>query len=216
MIRALVVAGAVAALVVVLAPVGGAEPQAASRVIDRTFVCGVKLRAGERRVEPYANSAFRDASPRWEWLPYADVGGREIIAFAGIAAGSPPPTMDQKTPTTRWVVVDARPCNPAEAKVALSARGSSGGVASQLRGSDECECRAPSRILVRLYAEFASPVSVRVQPLYAARYYTTTATTPAKRASAAVTTTAGQPLAYATVSERGRATLFVAKGCTPK
>lgn len=186
-----------------------------SRVVDRTFVCGVKLRAGDRRIEPSAWSGFRDGG-RWEWLPRADVGGRDIISFVSIAAGSPAPSAGPTTPpTTRWVSVDARPCKPSSARVSLSRRGLNGGQASQFQNSDEYECPAPSRILVRMRADFESPVGFRAQSLYQGRYYSTASAVPARRAAFVVTTLTAKPLAYATVSETGTATLFTAPSCTP-
>lgn len=216
--RGLVVVVGTTAFCAALSPATGADP-AASRIVDRTFVCGVKLRAGERRIEPSAWSGYRDPSegPRWKWPPYADIGGRDLVAYVSIAAGSPPPAPDLRThATTRWVSVDARPCNVSNARVALSPRGLEGGQASQFQHSDEYECSAPSQILIRLRAEFARPVTLRAQPLYGARYYATTSAAAAKKAAFAATTMTGRPLVYATVSETGKATLFTAKGCIPE
>lgn len=204
-----------------LIPAAGGDPSA-SRIVDRTFVCGVKLRASERRIEPSAWSGFRDPEQkrRWKWLPYADIGGRDLISYVFVAAGAPIPSPEPGATVApfaqRWAAIDAAACNAANERVSLSARGFSGGAASQLQNSDEYECAAPSRILIRVRAEFRAPVTFRTQPLYSRRYFTTTSATPATRAAFAVATPTGKPIAYATVSETGKATLFTAKGCIPE
>lgn len=193
--------------------VASASPDAV-RVVDRTIECSTGYHGGARVTFALAQTAY---GPRWKWLPYADVGGRDILAYASIAAGSPAPSAGQTTAaTTRSVAVDSRRCNVSNAEVALSSRGLRGGQASQFQHSDEYECSAPSRILIRLRAEFARPATFRAQPLYQARYYTTTTSAvAAKKAALAVTTMNGNPLVYATVVETGKATLFTAPNCIP-
>ena len=218
MMRALVLAGATAALAVALAPGSGAEPSASS-VVDRTFVCGVKLRAGARKVSPAAWSGFRDGA-RWSWLPYAEVQGPDFRLYAFIASGSPIPPLVPGSAVApfapRWAGIDASPCNPVTTVVPLTRRGLDGDSSSRFAFSGGFECAAPSRVLVRVRAEFRTAVSFAQQRIGSSRWYTTTTSTPARRARLAVATTSGQPLVYTTVPESGKATLFVAKGCFPK
>lgn len=219
--RALALVAGAAAFCAALIPAAGGD-SSASRIVDRTFVCGVKLRASERRIEPSAWSGFRDPekTDRWKWLPYADIGGHDLIAYAFVAAGAPIPTPEPGATVApfarRWAAIDAAVCRAATDRVALSARDLNGGPASQLQNSDEYECAASSRILIRVRAEFGTAVTFRAYPLFGRRYFTTTSATPATRASLAAATPAGKRIAYATVSETGKTTLFTAKVCTPQ
>lgn len=215
--RALVLAGATATLAVALAPGGGAEPSASS-VVDRTFVCGVKLRAGARKVNPAAWSGFRDGA-RWSWLPYAEVQGPDFRLYAFIASGAPIPQLVPGSAVApfapRWAGIDASPCNPVATVVPFTRRGLDGDSSSRFAFSGGFECTAPSRVLVRVRAEFRTAVSFAQQRIGSSRYYTTTSATPARRATLAMTTIAGKPLVYATVADTGKATLFTAPTCIP-
>jgi len=207
----------VAAVALFVQPAAPAQP-GASRIIDRTFVCAVKLRAGARIIEPSAWSGFRDPerNAQWKWLPYSDVGGRDLIAYIFMYADAPPPVPEiAASSLTRWLGVDAVPCKPSQARIPLGARGLEGGLASQLQYSAEYDCPSPTAVLVRLRAEFRTPVALRIQRLYQGRWFTTSTKAPVRQGAFAVATLTGKPLAYATVSESGKARLFTARSCVP-
>lgn len=218
----MLLAGSLAAVCALAALLGGsaahAEPDA-SRVIDRTFVCAVKLRAGARRIEAQAWSGFRDPvqQPRWKWLPRADLGAPDVDSFVWMSAGAPPPKPDQGAgPITRWLGVYGPLCKLTNENVALSSGGLEGGAASQLQYSDEYECPTPARILIRVRATFDKPVTFAAQRFNGRPWYTGTAGAPVEEGVFAVATEAGKPLVFATVSETGKASLFVARRCTPE
>lgn len=216
--RAIGIVVAAAAFCAALIPSAGADP-AASRVVDRTFSCDVRLWAGARRVDTSANRGFRDPDrpSHWKWLPYASVGGRDLSSYAWIFAGSPPPQPEQEPARAWvWVGVDAVRCNVTRKRLPLSSRGLIGGAASQFQGSDEYDCPAASRILVRVSGTFVGPVALLRRRFNDRPRYATPAGAPVKTAALMVATAAGRPLVYATVSETGKAQLFTAKGCIPK
>lgn len=216
--RALVSTVAVGVLCVATIPAAGADP-AASRVIDRTFVCGVKVRAGARILTARAWSGFRDpAQPsRWLFLPFVQVADVDFRAFASTWAGAPaPPGRYGERPISHWLLADPAPCNPTTMSVRMSASGLDGGVASQLQYSDEYGCSAPERVLVRVRAVFRSPVTLAVRRLGTSRYFASSAGVPVESATTVVATPKGQRLVYASVAEAGRATLFTARGCAPR
>jgi hypothetical protein len=211
------VLGSAAVALAGLLPSAGAD-SAAARVVDSTFACAVKLRAGARIIEPSAWSGFSDPARKaqWKWLPYADVGGRDLIAYVFMYAGAPPPVPEiGASSINRWLGVDAASCKPSQARIRLGTVGLEGGLASQLQYSDEYECPSPSSVLVRLRAEFRTPVTLRIQRLYQGRWFTTSTKAPVRQGAFAVATLTGKPLAYATVSESGKARLFTARSCVP-
>lgn len=218
LLAALVVACGVGAGVAAVASSAVAEPTA-SRVLDRTFSCSVRLWAGARIVDVEANGGFRDPDrpSQWRWLPHASIGGRDISSYAWIVSGSPQPEPVGNEPVRawNWIGVDAVRCKPARTKLPVSRRGLTGGAASQFRGSDEYDCTAASRILVRVTATLTRPVSLVRRRSNERLRYITPAGVPATSARLMVATAAGKPVALATVLETGKATLFVARGCVP-
>jgi hypothetical protein len=71
---------------------------------------------------------------------------------------------------------------------------------------DELECDVPRRVLLRIRAVLASRASLRGREFESVHV-------PVREAKLAVRTVSGKPLAFATVSESGKATLFTARGC---
>lgn len=210
----LVIATATALMVGLSAP---AEPRQ-TRVVDRTFSCSVPAWAGARPLIVSAVSGFRDSNERrWRWLSSAAIYTRDGY-LASISAGAPPPVGPTGTPSPRWLSIVLRHCSPTSVTVPWSRVGLVGGVASQLpgaryRGSDSYDCRVAGRVLVRLRAEFVSPVTLRAVRRFDERVLTTTTATPTRRAQLAIRTPAGRPLTYATVAATGKATLFTPPSC---
>lgn len=167
----------------------------ASRIVDRTVLCEVgsqggvyvaTLRAASaiRATGKVANVALRTRLvPNWR-LVY--IGATEVLLSPA--------------------------CRRSTARVALTSRGLSGGVAD--RFGDESDCWTPRRVLIRVRAVFRSPVTLRLGSPY--RFPELFARGKVKEASLAMRTPAGKPLAFATVSETGRARLFTARqDCFP-
>ncbi|MBM2821368.1 MAG: hypothetical protein HW413_114 [Thermoleophilia bacterium] len=216
----LVVSG-VAAVALFVQPAAPAQP-VASRIIDLSFSCSVRLWAGARVIEVSAVSGFRDPEnrPRWKWLAGAGIGTRDG-GLGGVSAGAPPPLPDPgATAQTRWLSINPQLCEPTTARTALSAKDLSGGPASQLRGgahvgSDAYECTTRSGIIVRIRAVFRTATTLRVQRLFGQKWLTTATAAVIREAQLAVRTQSGRPLAYAEVFESGKARLFASRSCVP-
>ena len=193
-----------------------AEPDA-SAVLDRTFTCAVTLRGGVYLLEARAHSGTR-VQGKWAKLPYAGLrtgvfGGPGGNMLAWVTSGKPTATttidneydaFDVKTFGT--VGVRRELCRETSTKVPLTSAGLRGGVAAPL--GNEFECFAPKQIVVRIRAVLATPGALHRGPLYQ------TAHVVAREAKLVARTPAGKMLAYADVTESGRARLFTAKGCT--
>jgi hypothetical protein len=202
------------------ASVGGAtETAATARVIDRTFVCSIGHIAGGREIEIHARSGFRSLQnpSQWQMLPYAEVGplGRHVVS---ISAGRPREkhrdTPYDNGPFGSRLAVGVTSCEAARANVSLSARGLTGGPASQL--GEVYDCPTPRKqILVRVRAVFRTPTSLRLRGGYDQRAWSTSGTVreSPREASFAVRTRGGKPLALAAVFESGKARLFTAPSC---
>ncbi|MEX2646536.1 MAG: hypothetical protein WD249_09770 [Gaiellaceae bacterium] len=169
---------------------------AASRIVDRTVLCEVGSQGGVYVATLLAASAIRATGkvanvalttnlvPNWR-LAY--IGATEVLLSPA--------------------------CSRSTARVALTSRGLSGGVAD--RFGDELDCWTPRRVLVRVRAVFQSPVTLRLGSPYGFRELF--ARGKVQEAVLVVRTQAGKPLAFATVvSETGRARVFTARrDCFP-
>ena len=215
--RFLVATLAVAALVVGSAQAGG-RSQAATFVLDRTYSCAIVLHGGLYQLENRAHPGARTGKS-WTKLAYAGLrsgvfsGGTGNL-LAWVSAGKPTKTttVDQEfwtfdVKTLGTVGVRGELCNPTRAVVPLTAAGLRGGAAAPL--GDELKCDVPRRVLVRMRAVFDSRAVLRGKEFESAHV-------PVREAKLAVRTVAGKQLAYATVSQTGKATLFTAKGCVPE
>jgi hypothetical protein len=193
-----------------------AEPNA-SAVLDRTFTCAVSLRGGVYLLEARAHSGTRFQG-KWAKLPYAGLrtgvfGGPGGNMLAWITSGKPTATttIDNEydafeVKTFGTVGVRRELCRETSTKVPLTSSGLQGGVAARL--GDEYECFAPKQVVVRVRAVLAAPGGLRRGPQYQ------TAHVVVREAKLVARTPAGKVLAYADVTESGRARLFTAKGCT--
>jgi hypothetical protein len=174
----------------------------AARVVDRTFLCSTSRAV--RSVDVSARSGVRSSSAQWKDLPSAWIDSGLFGADARlvtISAG----TMGEFD--RGGIVIHRGRCARAAARVALSTRGLSGDSASQL--GKTYDCRAPTRILVRIRMIFRSPTSLKTRRFGYAAFGA------AKAGYLAVRTEAGKPLAYADVVDSGRARLFTARSCVP-
>jgi hypothetical protein len=213
---------AVAAAFAVSAFVGGVGAPASAapaRVIDRTFVCSTGAVAGGREVEIHARSGFRSLQnpSQWQMLPHAEVGplGRYLVS---ISAGRPREKNRDNPydngPFGSRLAIGATSCKAARASVSLSARGLTGGPASQL--GEVYDCPTPRKqILVRVRAVFRTPTSLRLRGGSDQRAWSTSGTLreSPREVSFAVQTRGGKPLALAAVFESGKARLFTAPSC---
>jgi len=197
---------------------------AAVAVIDRTYVCNTSILGGIYELKSRAHSGVRSGSG-WAKLPWA---GASSGGWAGPLTGLP----NAPGNTLAWITagapsasttvgadgevfpvlgggtvgVNSSMCQPSKAKVALSPSGLRGGAASAVVVA--LDCAAPRRLLVRFKASVEGSSVLRER----ARLFLAT-NAPAREAKLAVRTLTGRLLAYADVSDSGKARLFTAKGC---
>jgi hypothetical protein len=215
---------------------GVASPSvaAATRVIDRAFLCtNSRSRTGVREIRVGATSGFREAEG-WKWLASAGIANEGMTPTKlgsdengltvythwgfGFSAGAGPLANDPTLPQPKrffyiWAKW-AKACKPAaKRRVPLSARGLSGGVAEDETDpdadADQFECAAPQSVLVRLRGVFHRPTSLRLDR--ASRQLTTAE--PVREASFAARTVSGKPLVFASASKSGKARIFTAPTC---
>jgi hypothetical protein len=198
-------ASASAGLLVADAPASTTE----SRVVDRTLLCRTGYSGGARLVLINARSAARQGD-QLDWLAQAFVStpGNPLSrqnsqpTLAGMSAGWPPPP----PLTSGGLGYDNARCGPSRAKVSLTPRGLTGGVANAF--GEELRCIVGKTVLVRIRATFRQPVAE--EPTKAGDYVN--ALGRVDRGELAVRTPAGKPVMYAEVAEGGRARLFT-RGC---
>ncbi|MEX2210664.1 MAG: hypothetical protein WD689_02735 [Gaiellaceae bacterium] len=180
-------------LAVVAAFVAPAAP--AATVIDRTLLCEVGISGGVRKLKLYSSSAIREGPQQHAASVDVSTNLRPTWRLAAIGEGS----------------LELSPaCTRSSATVPLSARGLDGGAAGIF--GDEHGCLTPRRVLLRVRATFTSRVTLRRGSPYGFPVLFARGTV--EQASLAIRTQAGKPLAYATVSETGKARLFTAGSCT--
>jgi hypothetical protein len=191
---------------------------APARVIDRTFVCESGLVGGGREIELRARSGFRSLQNPSQWQMLPSVGLSTRGDLTSISAGEPREKRANDPndfgPFGSGLSVGATSCKPARASVRLSARGLSGGAASQL--GDTYDCPAPWKVLVRVRGVFPVPTSLRLNRHYDSRAWRTSfrpAESP-REAYFAVQTRGGKALAFAAAFGSGKARLFTAPSCT--
>lgn len=203
-----VLAATVTALVVHSLPDASASTLA-TRVVDRTLLCRAGYSGGARLVLITARSAARHGD-QLDWLAQAFVStpGNPLSrqnsqpTLAGMTAGWPPPP----PLTSGGAGYDNARCGPSSAKVPLTPRGLTGGVANAF--GEELRCIVGKTVLVRIRATFRQPVAE--EPTKAGDYVN--ALGRVDRGQLAVRTPAGKPIVYTDVAEGGRARLYT-KGC---
>jgi hypothetical protein len=202
-----------------------ATAQTPVSVIDRTYACNTVFVGGVRQVEARAHAGSREGS-KWARLPYAVFASGGVArtpfvdappdnSLAWITAGGPSPTT---TIDEEWlsftvraggtVGVNRELCFPASRRIPLTKRGLRGsGVGAQVVGFD---CAVPPRVLIRLRVTVNGPAALRER----ARLFRVT-NAPGRRGELVIAAPGGRVLAFAQVSESGRAALFTARSCTP-
>ena len=225
--RMLLAAGAVGAVGALVAAPVGTGLDTASRIIDRTFVCTNAAHAGVRKIVVNGRRGFREAG-EWKWLGSASVthsGGASVRQRRGssdqqwtfsMAAGegaAPEGSLGDNPGIAIRTRQTSSRCSSSSARVRLSTRGLSGGVADYF--FDEFECVVPRRVVVRVRGIFNEPRSLQpgTDP---GPFRIQQANGPLQEGVVAVRTQTGKPLIVATVSESGKARLFTASGCIPE
>jgi hypothetical protein len=177
--------------------VSGRNPATSSasgaRVIDRTLLCSTAIRGGIRQISIQASAAVGPASGGasfgvlTSWVP----DGR-------LASGS-----------TAGLTLNSPHCSSTRANVPLAPGKLEGG--SPGTSGQEFDCETPRRVLLRVRAEFRVPTPLETSREWG--YPELVARGEVTKASLAIRTQAGKPLAYATVSASGKARLFAAGSC---
>jgi hypothetical protein len=191
-------------------------------VIDRTLLCTTQASGGVREINVRANPGYRQGAA-WG-----------ILAFAVVATGAETHSTAILTDSLAWVsagkynkdtnlepsdgvavanaarlgtsALNRTVCTPAEARVPLSGTGRRSAAPGPLGVS--FHCAAPQRVRLRVRAVSGiAPARYRV-PLFEKTR------TPLQSGYLAVRTQAGRQLAFASVSEAGKARLLTASGCT--
>jgi hypothetical protein len=196
-------------------PAGVGRSTAGAQVIDRTLRCSVK----NREVEVRAHAGFRERSI-WQNLAFAIVNSgfatsRAAVldnALAWVSAGR---TAHETNLENEGGALSAQyygtlaenrgACTPTTTRVPLTPKGLRGGPVGELAA--QFDCPAPRRVLVRLRAVRLSPA-----PFFRDRHFLKTRGDLAA-GFLAVRTMSGRPLAFASVSDSGKARLFTARTC---
>ncbi len=202
-----------------------AAPVIPLTIIDRTYSCDAALLGGVYELKTRAHAGIRSGSG-WAKLPFvvAASGGWAGPVYglhnaagnslAWISAGKPSASTTVDLDSQSFPVleggtlgVNSDVCRPSRVAVPLTSAGLKGG---RLRRQGAfINCPAPKRLLVRIRATVEGSGALRGRALIFAA-----TNAPAREAKLAVRTLAGKPLAYADVSESGKARLFTAKGCS--
>lgn len=176
-------------------PEAGAQ-SAPVRVVDRTLLCTIYVQAGIRQIELSAASRPNGPAVRAEsfGVPTTIYGDLAAVSSGGLSH-------------------DRTRCTPSRARVQLTSAGLTGGRAGPF--SEDFDCAASRRVLVRVRAVFERPVQLRLDWKDATRRYKHMRAEGAVRTGAlAIRTEAGRPIAYGDVLASGRARLFT-RGCVP-
>lgn len=187
----------------------GAEPQASSRVIDRTMSCATQVRGGIKVLVAEAVTGIKESSSPlvWKQLPNVNVNTGFFQRLASASAG-----VWTGTPGGFSFAISASLCRPTNARVTFSTER----LTSEFVGSAGAQRRClepPRRVLVRARATFRRPTSLSRLTVSGLTMWRTGV--PVREAEIAVRTEAGKQLSYAHVRDDGRARLFAAPTCYP-
>jgi hypothetical protein len=191
--RVLAIGVVAAALTVLLAPSGGAAPQA-ERIIDRTFSCEAGYIGGLYQVQ---------LSASYE----ATAGSARLQAVASVTKNMWDSPYGQLA--SSGFSIHRRLCAPSGAKVKLTTKGLRGGTVPVLGA--EAMCETPKRVLMRVRAVFA-----RTPQLTTSRQFgfpQLNGFGSIREAAIAVGTPAGKTLAYVSVNGSDKARLFTVRTC---
>jgi hypothetical protein len=208
---ALSIAALAAVAAVAQVSAAGENRRTAEKLVDRTLVCAAGFHGGARVLYLRAQAAYGQGA-RLDWLAgvYVSTAGNPDPnhrnyrpSLAGVNAGWPPPPRL----ASGGLGFDIRRCAASRQRVDLSHRGLVGGAASKT--GDDYTCVVPKRVLIRLRADFRTPVELRL----ASRGRLYGAEGRIEHGQIAIRTLAGKPLVYGDVREAGRARLFTTGAC---
>jgi hypothetical protein len=192
-------------------------------VIDRTLICStLAIGGGLHQFQVRAQQGVRENRTTWKWLAFAGVrighitrGPAQLedsLAWAAAGRASQRTNLEELDPawpypakTHGTLALNQESCRPSRARVPLSAKGLSGGLADAF--GDAYDCPAPRRVLVRVRATLQARA-----PIYRDRHFLKTRAD-LKSAYLAIRTLAEKQLAYAAVFESGKARLFIRTSC---
>jgi hypothetical protein len=171
----------------------GTSSASGTRVIDRTLLCSTAMRGGIRQIAVQASAAAGPA-PGGAWFGALT----SWVPDGRLASGS-----------TAGLTLNSTHCSPTRANVPLAAAKLEGG--SPGTSGQEFDCETPSRVLLRVRAEFRVPTPLETSREWG--YPELVARGEVTKASLAIRTQAGKPLAFAAVFASGKARLFAAGSC---
>jgi hypothetical protein len=195
----------------------------APTVIDRTLLCStLSIGGGLYQFEVRAQKGVRENRTTWKWLAFAGVrighitrGPAQLehsLAWAGAGRASQRTNLEELDPawpypakTHGTVALNQESCSPSRARVPLTAKGLSGGLADAF--GDAYDCPAPRRVLVRVRATLRGPA-----PIYRDRQFLKTRAD-VTSAYIAIRTPSGKQLAFAAAFDSGKARLFIGPTC---
>lgn len=202
-----------------LQPSAGAET-AASRIVDRTFVCAPALVGGVRQIEARAHRGSRRHGSLWDSPAVAGVSTtvsgsvftvaeNELVWVTAGSASHNAMLREHLLPVQTWgtLGINRKRCRTSASRVPLAPTGLSGGAAGPF--DEQYDCASTRRILVHVRAILESRAELNTY-----RGFLRT-TVPITRGSLAVRTQSGKPLVYAQVFESGKSLLFTAPSCNP-
>jgi hypothetical protein len=220
---------AVGSLAALLACVWPAQTSVAGTtapaVIDRTLLCStLRIGGGLHQFEVRAQTGVRENRTTWKWLAFTGVrighitrGPAQLedsLAWAAAGRATQRTNLEELDPawpypakTHGTLALNQESCRPSRARVPLTAKGLSGGLADAF--GDAYDCPAPRRVLIRVRATLRARA-----PIYRDRQFLKTRAD-LNTAHLAIRTPAGKQLAFATVLESGKARLLVAANCLP-
>ena len=224
MLRRVAAAVGLATVVLTVAmPATGAR-SAASRIIDRTFVCTPAFVGGVHKVDTRAYRRAARQGSSWVQPAFADVSsgisGAAATAIenelAWVTAGKPAPDATVRDtpagfrfPFRTWgtIGVNREHCRPSGKPVAFGRSGLRGGRVGV--AEEAWDCFAARRVLIRLRAVMTKPAELRSYLGFART------TVPVTAASLAAQTASGKRLVFAQVLESGRTLVYTSPDCFP-
>jgi hypothetical protein len=171
----------------------GTSSASGARIIDRTLLCSTAMRGGIRQISIQASAAARPAP-----------GGASFTVLTSWV-----PDGRLTSGSTAGLLLNPTRCTPTRANVPLAAAKLEGG--SPGTSGQEFDCETPRRVLLRVRAEFRVPTPLETSREWG--YPELVARGEVTKASLAIRTQAGKPLAFATVSASGKARLLTAPSC---
>jgi hypothetical protein len=169
---------------------------AASRVIDRTFVCQTGYLGGVYQIEAWASTAGQKQ------------GRARKFSFVSVNTNLPDGFLGGIESNAVWV--NRLHCRPTSVKPALSRvglRGGGIGISEQ-----RVDCFTPRKLLFRVRGEFVRPTALHdVSPF---GYPELRAVGAVRTAELGVTSESGRRIAYASIDPNRRTLLSTARDCT--